>query len=75
MSTCLSVCLSMSLFIVCLCRYLEEYPPFYRQIKREELWLYKNPVTQHDTVPTNTLFVRDGLTGQMMVGGGASQAR
>ena len=40
-------------------RYLEGHPPFYRQIKQEELWLYKNPVAKHDAVPTLTLYVRE----------------
>ena len=43
--------------IVVLFRYLEDVTPFQRVVKQEELWLYKNPITKHDTVPTYILLV------------------
>ena len=36
---------------------LEYAHPFERIIQHEELWLYKHPHKEHDTVPTSILFV------------------
>ena len=36
---------------------LEYAHPFERIIQHEELWLYKHPHVEHDTVSTSILFV------------------
>ena len=49
-----------SLYYVMLCNSVLEYAhPFERIIQQEELWLYKHPHKEHDTVPTSILFVRN----------------
>ncbi|XP_064382355.1 phospholipid phosphatase 5-like [Halichondria panicea] len=53
--TSIEVSLRVTLFIIFLL--LEDASPYERTIHQEELWLYKNPVSEDDTVPTWLLFI------------------